>query len=60
MRRKPTLIVFRDVPAMREALKTAAGPYGDMSKVARAAIRKGLRELGHWPTKQDKPKQDAA
>lgn len=45
MRKQNATIIFRDTRATKEKLRALAGPYGDLSKVARVAIREGIRAL---------------
>ena len=46
MEQQKTWIVFRDTQRIKTLLRTAAGPYGDLSKVARAIVREGLERRG--------------
>lgn len=45
MRKERTLIIFQDTEQTKRRLLELAGPYGNLSKAARAAIREGIKAL---------------
>ena len=53
-----TWINFREEQRIKNLLQTAAGPYGSVSKVARALVREGLERRGLLGAERQK-NQDA-
>jgi Arc/MetJ-type ribon-helix-helix transcriptional regulator len=56
---KDVIIKFRDELEIQQILKEIAGPFGDMSKVARAALRLGLEQMGYWPISEEREPEEA-